>query len=277
MAIKVFAPAKINLTLHVTGQRPDGYHLLDSLVVFADIGDQLQVADAAEMSISVTGPFAKGVPLDARNLCWQAAKLFGETVAIELEKNLPHAAGVGGGSSDAAAVLTAMEQLFDRGCVADALSLGADVPVCRVAKAVRMQGIGGQLSPVQLPPLCAVLVNPGVLVPTPVVFKGLASKTNPDMGALPQWRSQAELWRWLADQRNDLEAPAIAAQPVIGDVLSDLSASDGIRLARMSGSGATCFGVFVDAEAADRAALRLKTGHPDWWVQAVQFGLRAPL
>lgn len=270
MVTKVLAPAKVNLTLHVTGQRSDGYHLLDSLVVFADFGDGLAVTAAPEMSISVTGPFAQGVPLDGRNLCWRAAELFGETVAITLEKNLPHAAGIGGGSSDAAAVLTAMEQIFGRRCSGDPLYLGADVPVCQIGRAVRMQGIGEQLTAVPWPTLDAVLVNPGVLVPTPVVFNGLKSKTNPQMGPLPETLSASDVWRWLAGQRNDLEPPAITAQPVIGEVLRSLSALDGVRLARMSGSGATCFGLFETTELAQKAAQRIQAARPDWWVQAAR-------
>lgn len=270
MATEVFAPAKINLTLHVTGQRSDGYHLLDSLVVFADFGDRLRVTPASEMSITVTGPFAEGVPLDQRNLCWRAAELFGETVSIELEKNLPHAAGIGGGSSDAAAVISAMEQIFDRAIQGDPLALGADVPVCAVGKAVRMQGIGDQLGLCHFPPLCAVLVNPGVLVPTPLVFQGLTSKENPGMGALPQPDVPSDVWDWLVSQRNDLQAPAIAAQPVIGGVLEGLSGLAGVRLARMSGSGATCFGIFEHAEFAKQAAQHIQKAHPDWWVRAVQ-------
>ncbi|MGH1412699.1 MAG: 4-(cytidine 5'-diphospho)-2-C-methyl-D-erythritol kinase [Pelagimonas sp.] len=266
MAIEVFAPAKINLTLHVTGQRDDGYHLLDSLVSFADIGDRLTVAKADEMRIDVTGPFAKGVPTDRRNLCWQAAELFGETVAITLEKNLPHAAGIGGGSSDAAAVLKAMEQLFDRPFDGDALLLGADIPVCQIASATRMQGIGEVLSPIKIPPLEAILVNPGVSVPTPRVFKGLERKNNSEMDMMPKTHRSSDFWTWLADQRNDLEAPAIAAQPIIADVLRELSFL-GARIVRMSGSGATCFGLF-EARGHHEAVYRdLKQRRPEWWVE----------
>ncbi len=265
MAIEVFAPAKINLTLHVTGQRDDGYHLLDSLVVFADFGDFLTVAPSDEMEMTVSGPFAKGVPTDHRNLCWKAAELFGESVSIHLTKNLPHAAGIGGGSSDAAAVLNAMTLLFDRPCVGDPVSLGADVPVCQVGKAVRMQGVGEVLTPLDFEPICAVLVNPRVEVPTPVVFKGLACKTNPMMSVPPKTGTRG----WLTEQRNDLEGPAIAAAPVIHEVLQALSQLEGVRLVRMSGSGATCFGVFDNRSHAEAMARQLAKAHPDWWVRDV--------
>ncbi|MGP6087204.1 4-(cytidine 5'-diphospho)-2-C-methyl-D-erythritol kinase [Antarctobacter jejuensis] len=267
-AIEGFAPAKINLALHVTGQRPDGYHLLDSLVMFADVGDRLSVARAAQMSLRVTGPRAAGVPEDARNLCWKAAEAFGAPVAITLDKHLPAAAGIGGGSSDAAVVLRAMEAVFDRPFTGDAAKLGADVPVCMLAGAARMQGVGDELQPLTLPPLHAVLVNPGVEVPTPSVFHALAQKDNPPMSPLPDGCDAPSALRWLAQQRNDLQAPAIAVQPVIADVLEGLSALDGARLARMSGSGATCFALFDDGVSAQRGAQALAASHPAWWVRA---------
>lgn len=259
---EAFAPAKINLTLHVTGQRADGYHLLDSLVVFADVGDVVRVSPADEMSLQVTGPRAFGVPEDARNLCWKAAEAFGAPVAITLEKHLPAAAGIGGGSSDAAAVLRAMEAAFGWRFEGHALVLGADVPVCRLAQAARMSGIGEIVEPVTVPALHAVLVNPGVEVPTPTVFRGLASKQNAPMAALPE---PSAFFDWLAGQRNDLEPPALAETPVIGQVLEALTEA-GAGLSRMSGSGATCFGLFEDASAAQRAARHLQQAQPGWWV-----------
>ena len=258
---EAFAPAKINLTLHVTGQRGDGYHLLDSLVMFADVGDRLRLTPGPELSISVTGPFATGVPTDARNLVWRAATLAGWTGHIALDKALPHGAGIGGGSSDAAAVLRAL------GFRGDALSLGADVPVCQRGAATLMSGIGERLAPVPgLPPLPAVLVNPGVHVPTPQVFAALARKDNPPMAALPD--GGPGVWLdWLRAQRNDLEAPAIALAPQISGVLAALAECPGLALARMSGSGATCFGLFADAESADAAARSISGQHPGWWVR----------
>jgi 4-diphosphocytidyl-2-C-methyl-D-erythritol kinase len=259
-----FAPAKINLTLHVTGLRADGYHLLDSLVAFADTGDRLTVAPAAEMRLTVSGPRAAGVPTDARNLCWQAAEWFGETAEITLEKHLPAAAGIGGGSSDAAAVLRALSALTGRALPGQGLeALGADLPVCLHARAARMSGIGERLQAVALPDLNAVLANPGVGVPTPAVFKALGCKDNPPMPALPE---AAEWHAWLAAQRNDLQAPAITVQPVIAEVLAALQATTGARLARMSGSGATCFALYDSRAEAEAAAEALRAAQPGWWV-----------
>ncbi|MDK3016971.1 4-(cytidine 5'-diphospho)-2-C-methyl-D-erythritol kinase [Pseudodonghicola flavimaris] len=260
MASELFAPVKINLSLHVTGQRADGYHLLDSLVVFGDVGDRLWVEPAAEMSLEVTGPFAGGVPADARNLVWRAAELAGQRLHIRLEKNLPHGAGIGGGSSDAAAILRAF------GAPDQAIALGADVPVCLSAGPQRMQGIGERLTPVTgLPALSLLLVNPGVPLPTPAVFKALEQRQNPAMTPWPGHRLAA----WLGAQRNDLEAPARGLAPVIGDVLAALRQA-GADLGRMSGSGATCFGLFATRAAAERAAADLSRAHPGWWVMPTQ-------
>lgn len=266
-AIEALAPAKINLSLHVTGQRADGYHLLDSLVMFADLGDRISLTPASSTSLMVTGPMAAGVPDDARNLCWKAAQAFGAPVAIRLEKHLPAAAGIGGGSSDAAAVLRGLERLYDRPHGGDLADLGADVPVCMLARAARMQGIGDVVSSVALDPLYAVLVNPGVEVATPAVFRALSRRDNPPMTPLPQEGAAAVL-HWLSEQRNDLQAPAIGVQPVIAEVLSALDGLDGPRLTRMSGSGATCFALFDDRASADRAASQMSAAHPNWWVRS---------
>ncbi|MCR9272970.1 MULTISPECIES: 4-(cytidine 5'-diphospho)-2-C-methyl-D-erythritol kinase [Mameliella] len=266
-AIEVFAPAKINLTLHVTGQRADGYHLLDSLVMFADVGDRVTVARASEMSLRVTGPMAAGVPDDARNLCWKAAEAFGEPVAITLDKHLPAAAGIGGGSSDAAAVLRGMEQLFGRPSGVHLPDLGADVPVCMLAHAARMQGIGEEVLPLDMAPFHAVLVNPGVEVSTPAVFRVLGCKDNAPMTPMAETGMPLAALNWLASQRNDLQPPAIMVKPVIAEVLDALAALKGARLARMSGSGATCFALFDTRAAADGAAITLSSAHPEWWVR----------
>lgn len=263
---KVLAPAKINLALHVTGQRADGYHLLDSLVVFADLGDRLTFdADDGPLRLDVTGPMAAGVPTDDGNLVMRAARAAGVTTGhITLDKHLPAAAGIGGGSSDAAAIL----RRLGHAPTDDGLSLGADVPVCLRARATRMTGIGEALEDVPgLPPLPAVLVNPRVAVPTGPVFQGLASKINPPMDALPDRPDLSALIGWAAAQRNDLEPPALSLQPVIGDVLDALR-SAGAMLARMSGSGATCFGLFADGRQADIAADTIAAAHPGWWVRA---------
>ena len=271
MATEAFAPAKINLTLHVTGQRADGYHLLDSLVVFADVGDRLWMEPADRMALQVTGAFAEGVPEDGRNLVWRAAGLAGVALRIRLEKTLPHGAGIGGGSSDAAAVLRRF------GGRARAAELGADVPVCLSDAPQRMRGIGDELEEVAgVPALPLVLVNPGVHVPTPAVFRALERKDNPDMGEFPRWSSQAAFLSWLSAQRNDLEAPAIKTAPAIHDALEALRGAEDCLLARMSGSGATCFGVFGSDAAARAAAEEIAAAHPDWWVQATRsFGCAA--
>nr|WP_273545006.1 4-(cytidine 5'-diphospho)-2-C-methyl-D-erythritol kinase [Heliomarina baculiformis] len=248
------APAKINLSLHVTGRRDDGYHLLDSLVVFADICDRLWLSGADEMSLSVTGPFAEGVPEDGRNLVWQAAERAGRVLSIRLEKNLPHGAGIGGGSSDAAAVLRWA------GAGEHALDLGADVPVCLSQTPQRMRGIGEQLDPVAVPECHLVLVNPAVHVPTPAVFRALERRDNAAMTPMAD-----DFVGWLGDQRNDLQEAAISVAPVIAEALAAL---DDALVARMSGSGATCFGLYPDANTAKTSAERIAAARPGWWVRA---------
>lgn len=262
----VFAPAKINLTLHVTGQRADGYHLLESLVVFADVGDRLWIAPADTMSVEVSGPFADGVPVDARNLVWQAAELARSPCHIHLQKNLPHGAGIGGGSSDAAAVLRHF------GIMRDAVRLGADVPVCLSMQPQRMQGIGEVVSPVAGMPCCDILlVNPRVTLSTPAVFSALAVRDNPAMPQdFPGWPDAAALAHWLATQRNDLLIPAMGLAPAIGDVLQAIRGSDALY-AGMSGSGSTCFGVFASGEKAAAAKASIALKQPDWWIAQARF------
>ncbi|MGI3169233.1 4-(cytidine 5'-diphospho)-2-C-methyl-D-erythritol kinase [Pseudooceanicola sp. C21-150M6] len=270
-AVQEFAPAKVNLSLHVTGQRPDGYHLLDSLVAFADIGDHLTMMKADVPRVSVTGPLASGVPTGPNNLVLKAAAFMNLTADIVLDKHLPAAAGIGGGSSDAAAVLRGLSTLYARPLPCGTEALGADVPVCLTPRVSRLQGVGERITPLPaLPPLHGVLVNPGVSVATPAVFNAMSQRTNPPMPEpLPRWNDTETLIGWLADQRNDMEAAAIACAPIIRDVLHQIAQSPLCRLARMSGSGATCFGLTTtrpDAEAL-AAALR-QTG---WWVQPVTF------
>ena len=267
MKTEAFAPAKINLTLHVTGQRADGYHLLESLAVFADIGDRITATPAARSSLAVTGPLSDGVPTGPENLVLRAAALMGTPAALTLEKHLPAAAGIGGGSSDAAATLRALAALSGTSLPADkGLSLGADIPVCTLARAAMMRGIGDDIAPITgLPPLPAVLVNPRVAVPTPSVFRALSRKTNPAMTAIPQGSDFNAFCAWLATQRNDLEPPARALAPEIGAALAALGDA---RLARMSGSGATCFGLYPTEDAAQAAAARIRAAQPAWWVAA---------
>lgn len=262
------ARAKINLTLHITGQRGDGYHLLDSLVVFADVGDIVTATPAHNWSLHVTGPFADGLE-GPDNLMLHAARLTaGPPAALTLEKHLPVASGIGGGSADAAATLLALHAMDGRALPADTLVLGADVPVCGYGAATRMRGIGERLDPLPpLPPLHSVLVNPGVAVSTAAIFRALKIKNNPGMGCLPHWPDIDALAAWLTRQRNDMESPARAICPAIGIVLSRLAATNCL-LARMSGSGATCFGLYPSAPEARDAATALATQHPDWWVRA---------
>lgn len=272
LTVKVFAPAKINLTLHVTGQRADGYHLLDSLVVFADFGDQITVAPAQHLTLDVDGPFARDVPVGDDNLVLRAARLFnGRGATIKLTKNLPVASGLGGGSSDAAAVLRALCDMWDQPLPRpdSVIKLGADVPVCLFGKTARMSGIGEVLAPVNaLPPLHMVLVNPGLAVSTPKVFSALNQRLNPKMDqALPHWDHAVDFYNWLSAQRNDLQSPACALSPVISNVLAGISATADCRLARLSGSGATCFGLYDTRDAASSASDSLSAAHPDWWVQ----------
>lgn len=255
-----FAPAKVNLTLHVTGRRADGYHRLDSVVAFADIGDMLTAGPGD--SLSVTGPFAEGVPTDDGNLVRRALARAGARRTITLDKRLPHPGGIGGGSSDAAA---ALRLVGARPATAALLTLGADLPVCMEPRAARMRGIGERVDPLDLPPLEAVLLHPGLAAPTGAVFRALATPDNPGHGAVPEGTSAPALIDWLRAGRNDLERPALAVAPGIADALAALRGS-GAALVRMSGSGATCFGLYetrAEAEAAAAALVR-----PGWWVRA---------
>ncbi|UWQ22865.1 4-(cytidine 5'-diphospho)-2-C-methyl-D-erythritol kinase [Jannaschia sp. W003] len=254
-----FAPAKVNLALHVTGRRFDGRHELDSLVAFADVGDRLCLAPGD--GLRVDGPFAAGVPTDGTNLVLRALRAAGAPRAVALRKNLPHPAGIGGGSSDAAAALRAVGAVLD---VDTLMALGADLPVCMPARAARMRGAGERVEPVAMPPLHAVLVNPGVPVPTGAVFAALERRDGSAMGAVPDVDAEG-LVRWLAGCRNDLQAPARATAPAVGEGLDALRAA-GATLARMSGSGATCFGLWPTRRAAEAAAEALR--RPGWWVEA---------
>jgi 4-diphosphocytidyl-2-C-methyl-D-erythritol kinase len=257
--IRIFAPAKINLFLHVGDKRPDGYHALESLVVFVDVGDELVMAPAPELSLEIEGPFAGELSGEGDNLVLKAARALGASAAITLTKNLPVASGIGGGSADAAAVLRGLGRGRDDLHRIAGL-LGSDVPVCVESRAAWMEGRGEILTPMTVPEMHLVLVNPRVGVPTAAVFRALQARSG--LGAA---RTVA-----LDGTRNDLESPARVIQPVIGKVLDALSRSPDVQLARMSGSGATCFGLFGDAEAAARAADRLAGAHPGWWVRAAR-------
>jgi len=276
-SVTVEAPAKVNLTLLVTGRRSDGYHLLDSLVAFAGISDTLVASPDEGLTLSVDGPTAASLP-EGENIVLKAARLLAEaagrpaTARLHLTKRLPVAAGIGGGSADAAATLTALSRLWGLTLPAEqmqalALSIGADVPVCLAGRATRMEGVGEVLSPAPaLPPAWLVLVNPLSPLSTPAVFKA----RNADFSAPAALRdSPADaraLALALAAQRNDLTAPAISLLPVIGEMLALIAGQPDCLLARMSGSGATCFGLFETEATARAAAAALTAAQPGWWV-----------
>ena len=276
--IRQSAPAKVNLALHVTGRRPDGYHTLDSLVVFADVADQIELRPASELTLQVCGPFAEGVPTDENNLVLKAAHMLRAEhkltagAAITLAKNLPHAAGIGGGSSDAAATLHALARLWDVPCFAadavQALLLGADVPVCMKApQPARMSGIGEVLAPVPtLPDAAVVLVKPSVAVPTAQVFSSMTSIDGADMMPVPAGQDFEGFCDWLRQQRNDMERAACKIAPEIAETLDQLRACPAVKVARMSGSGATCFGLVPDLQAAAQVAQHISNAAPDLWV-----------
>lgn len=266
--VRVFAPAKINLCLHVTGQRADGYHLLDTLVGFASVGDWLDLCPGAA-GLTISGPEAAGLNADASNLVCRAAAAFwrGGPLGLHLDKHLPVASGLGGGSADAAACWRGIAALQGAGEDAAALlALGADVPMCAFGQPARARGIGEVVEPVTLPALVLLLVNPRVEVPTPAVFSALTRKDNPPLTPLPAHLNAKDLVHWLKDQRNDLEQPALLIAPVIGRVLDEIAALPHCALARMSGSGASCFGIFDSDAQAEQAASRLRARHPDWWI-----------
>ncbi|MBM9593321.1 4-(cytidine 5'-diphospho)-2-C-methyl-D-erythritol kinase [Roseitranquillus sediminis] len=267
--LQAFAPAKVNLTLHVVGHRRDGYHLLDSLVVFCGIGDHVTLRPSARPALRVVGTFAEDVPTGSDNLVLRAAALAGVSCEIELDKRLPVAAGIGGGSSDAGAVLRALNGVAGA-CTGAAEQLGADVPVCVAAQPARMQGVGERLSPLPtMPPMWLVLVNPLVPLRTADVFAGLASRDHPPMpDEIPHWRNAAEATRWLAEQRNDLEAAAIEKAPAVGAARAAVAETGGCLLARMSGSGATVFGLFASSAEAEAAAKQISRAQPGWWVRS---------
>jgi 4-diphosphocytidyl-2-C-methyl-D-erythritol kinase len=282
------APAKINLTLRVLGRRPDGYHDLESLVVFADFGDRLSFMRGGELTLTVRGPNATRAGEGAENLVLKAATALAALEpavrlgAFDLDKTLPVAAGIGGGSADAAAALRLLAKANGlapkhAALFAAARSTGADVSVCLDPRPRIMRGIGEVLSPpLSLPALPAVLANPGIALATKEVFARWTAAVIPpvglDLAALAKLEDRDDLLQLLGTQANDLEAPAIAQAPVIADVLAELRTLAGCRLARMSGSGATCFALFASAAAAREAAKALNAKYPHWWVQPCVLG-----
>lgn len=273
------AKAKINLDLRICGRRDDGYHDLDSLVVFADLGDELVLQPSDRLMLEIEGPFANDLDHHQDNLVCRAvlklAKSLGRQpdVAITLTKNLPVSSGIGGGSADAAATLRGLARLWGLPMTVGDLmpigrELGADVAVCLTSCPVRMTGIGDCLAPLDLhEPLWILLANPGTPLPTSNVFNALndISGERPDEWPLGQAMSFDEA---LRSSVNDLQAPAIGIAPGIQHVLKAISEEVNCQLARMSGSGATCFGLFRDSDTLTRAASSLRGQHPDWWIAA---------
>jgi 4-diphosphocytidyl-2-C-methyl-D-erythritol kinase len=276
--IEEYAPAKINLDLCITGRRPDGYHELDSLVVFGPPADRLILEPADRLTLELGGSFARALAALPDNLVLRAARRLADhatrlpKVRIRLAKNLPVAAGLGGGSADAAATLRGLNRLWRLGLgVADleplARELGADVPVCLGMRPARMRGIGERLEPVTgLPPLRLLLVNPGRALATAAVFGGLGGLPAPVPEHGPPPRDFRALVAWLRARANHLEPPARRLEPAIDAVLTALAAQPGCELARMSGSGATCFGLFAAQAELEAAAGRLRRAQPGWWV-----------
>jgi 4-diphosphocytidyl-2-C-methyl-D-erythritol kinase len=281
--------AKVNLTLRVVGRRVDGYHDLESVVAFADCADRLSLTPGSSLELAMSGPLAQACGDAGDNLVLKAARLLGQRVPdlkvchFTLEKMLPVAAGIGGGSADAAAALRLLAQLNDlklddRRLLDVALETGADVPVCLTSRACDMTGVGETLLPLSLPIMPCVMVNPRVPVATKDVFKALGLRNGELLvgasdviraTAWPEPGASVEDWvEALAASSNDLEAPATRIQPVIGEVIAALNAADGAWLARMSGSGATCFAIFENTPEAARAAQKIQLEHPQWWVHA---------
>jgi 4-diphosphocytidyl-2-C-methyl-D-erythritol kinase len=281
--------AKVNLTLRVVGRRVDGYHDLESVVAFADCADRLSLTPGSELNLRTTGPLARDCGEASDNLVLKAARLLGERVPdlklgdFTLDKMLPVAAGIGGGSADAAAALRLLAQanglaVDDPRLIEVAQLTGADVPVCLASRACVMTGVGETLLPLSLPMMPCVMVNPRVPMATREVFEALGLRHGEllvgatDVIRATAWPEQgASLEDWvevLSENFNDLVAPATRIQPVIDEVISALSATNGAWLARMSGSGATCFAIFENTSEAQRAAQKIQLDHPQWWVHA---------
>ncbi len=283
------ARAKVNLTLRVVGRRVDGYHDLESVVAFADCADQLSLLPGVELALKTTGPLAEACGEVGDNLVLKAARLLAERVpglktgTFSLHKVLPVAAGIGGGSADAAAALRLLARLNglpinDARITEVAKLTGADVPVCVPSQPCVMTGVGESLMPLNLPKLPCVLINPRVAVATKDVFAALGLRNGEllvgfaDVLQAMVWpEAGASLEDWVeafAASSNDLEAPAMRIQAVIREVISALNATDGAWLARMSGSGATCFAIYENTADAGRAADKIRRDHPQWWVHS---------
>ena len=293
-SLTVLAPAKVNLFLHVTGRRADGYHRLESLFAFADIGDKISLVPASSTSFAVTGPYAEALAKAGSeahgNLVVKALEGLRELLgganlaaAITLEKNLPLSSGLGGGSSDAAAALKALQIVWgveaEEGKLYElALKLGADVPACLLGEACLVSGIGDEVKPVSdFLELACVLVNPNLPLATPAVFKAFAAREFPFTPPL-FWGGAGlgNIWELMARTKNDLQGSACGILPEVGKVLMALERVPGAKLARMSGSGATCFALFENADGAESAARTIAKAEPGWWVKAAILRRRPP-
>lgn len=282
-SVRLAAPAKINLYLHVTGKRADGYHLLDSLVAFADIGDEIAIEASADFHLSVTGPFRGDVPLHD-NIVEKAVRMTAGRLArrpdvhVTLTKNLPVGSGIGGGSSDAAAIVRALLQFFNQTAPVDdiLLQLGADVPACYHASPLRFAGIGEEIEMViPFPALHALLINPGISCATQTIFKTLKLDSFKEKIALPALNNQDAVFRFLGNTGNDLTDAAIAQVAQIKTVLSALEET-GAPIVRMSGSGATCFALFDNRPSCEEAARDLTSRYPGWWIKSVRLNASTP-
>ncbi len=265
------ARAKVNLCLHVTGQRADGMHLLDSIVVFPAVGDVLKATPDSDLTLEITGPFGGDLEAGADNLVIRAAQMLADKGAtLQLRKNLPVASGIGGGSADAAACIRLLSDMWGVAVppLKSLTDLGADVPVCMAQTPTRMSGIGERLEAISaLPKFWIVLVNAGEGVETRAVFGAMTSRENMGLSSIPEsFPSPETLFEYLRAQRNDMQDAAIKHCPMIAEVLRALEATNNCALSRMSGSGGTCFGLFAHEANATIAASKLRENHPDWWV-----------
>lgn len=281
---RVNAPAKINLSLHITGKRADGYHLLESLVAFTDFGDVLRLSSADAVTFQMQGAFATQL-LNEDNIVLRAARMLqekagiSEGVHIALEKNIPVGAGLGGGSADAAATLRGLNELWNLRLKLDELSqlalhLGSDVPVCLQSRSSWITGVGEHVNPASLPDIWLVLVNPRLPLLTAQVYHAFNGDLS-DVTKLPNtWCGIEDMISFLKAQHNALERPAISLLPVIQDVIAVIAATPECLLARMSGSGATCFGIYQTEHLAQQALLTIQAKHPDWWLQLTRLPCR---
>lgn len=302
MLLRCPAPAKLNLMLHVTGKRTDGYHTLQSLAVHLEVADTLTLTPADALSLTISGPEAVGIPTDEKNLVLRAANALKQAVtehsphhamrgaAIHLNKILPHGAGIGGGSADAAAALRLLHAWWGRPVPESALysigaALGADIPLCLSGTAQWVEGAGELLTPVpHMPPGEVVLVNPRLPIATAKIFAGFGARystaiNSTEIAAITAPAAHRDfdtLCRWLRAQRNDLTDAAVQQCPEIAAILTLLAAQPGCALARMSGSGSTCFALFAHADMAARAAASIRHLHPEYWITHTRWRSEAP-